>query len=80
MVYMKMGEIYKHLGDLHRAFEFHKKALKDNLEIYGKKHPDVATCLIGLGNDLKEMGELDSALVYYQRALKSSVADFAIPN
>ncbi len=76
MAYTRMGEVHKSLGDNGKAYEFQNKALLDNIKLYGYKHPDVTTCLIGIGNIYRENGNLDSASHYYQNAIESSINNF----
>jgi len=58
------------LGDAKKAVEYYKKALQIDLEVFGGKYPDVATCYNDLGLAYKALGNVKKAEKYYKKALE----------
>ena len=56
--------------DFDQAIEYHNKALKIRLDLFGEKHPDVARSYHNLGFAYRDKGDLDQAIEYLNKALK----------
>jgi serine/threonine protein kinase len=56
-------------GDLERARQIYERAIALKEQSAGPTHPDVAMSLIGLGDALKDLGDLEAALAAEDRAL-----------
>jgi tetratricopeptide (TPR) repeat protein len=65
----ELGWIYYDTGDALRAIEYSEQALAIDKEVYGERHPDVATRLNNIGSAWDAMGEPKKALGYYEQAL-----------
>ena len=65
-----MALIYKDLGDLQQAKEYHQRALKIRLDKLGPEHVDVARSYNNLASIYQDLGDLEQAKEYQQRALK----------
>jgi tetratricopeptide (TPR) repeat protein len=64
-----LGAAFETLGRLDEALAHHQAALAIWRELYGERHPDVATSLNNLGSLYSERGEHAQALEHYRRAL-----------
>ncbi|KAF5430639.1 Tetratricopeptide (TPR) repeat [Candidatus Methanophagaceae archaeon] len=64
----ELGTIFYYLGELDKALEYFKKALKLNEELGSKA--GIAADLGNIGTVYQIKGELDKALEYYEKALK----------
>jgi tetratricopeptide (TPR) repeat protein len=56
------------LGDSKKAVDYFEKALEIDREVYGEKHPDVATRLSNLGSAWYSLGDSKKAIEYTQQA------------
>ena len=56
--YNNLASIYKHLGDLEEAKEYHQRVLKIRLDKLGPEHVDVATRYNNLAVIYKDLGDL----------------------
>lgn len=68
--------IYNHLGLIHQkqanytqALQYLQKACTQALNIYGKRHPDVANIIKHIGATYADQQKYSTALSYYQKAL-----------
>jgi len=64
----ELGTIFYYLGDLEKALEYFRKALKLNEELGSKE--GMAANFVNIGIVYRIKGELDNALEYYGKALK----------
>ncbi len=66
---LALGWLHNALGDAKKAIEYYEKALSIGREIYGEKHPSVATYLNNLGGAWYALGDAKKAIAYYEKAL-----------
>jgi tetratricopeptide (TPR) repeat protein len=66
----EFGVIYESIGDSKKAVDYFEKALEIDREVYGEKHPDVATMLSNLGLAWDSLGDSKKAIEYFEKALK----------
>ena len=65
----ELGWIYQDTGDALQAIEYYEQALSIDKEVYGDRHPNVATMLNNIGSAWDALGEPKKALEYYEQAL-----------
>jgi tetratricopeptide (TPR) repeat protein len=65
----ELGWLYDDTGDVRQALEYYEQTLAIDKEVYGDKHPSVATTLNNIGSAWAAMGEPKKALEYYEQAL-----------
>jgi tetratricopeptide (TPR) repeat protein len=65
-----LGYVLGELGEARKALEFEKQALKMRRDLFGEKHPDVATSLNNVGTTYGQLGEHHKSLELKQRALE----------
>ncbi len=58
------------LGEHQKAIAYLEQALAIDREVYGERHPDVATGLNNLGAAWDDLGEHQKAIAYYEQALE----------
>jgi tetratricopeptide (TPR) repeat protein len=56
-------------GDLRRAVEYSKQALAMRRDLFGERHPDIATSLSNLGSVYGDQGDFQRALEFSEQAL-----------
>jgi tetratricopeptide (TPR) repeat protein len=66
----EFGMLFYNVGDYKKAIECHEKALGIGKDIYGERHPVVATRLNNLGLAWDSLGNSKKAYDYIQRAHK----------
>jgi len=66
----EFGAIFYDLGDFQKAITCLEQALEIDKEIYGEKHPHVATMLNNLGGAWDSLGDSKKAIDHYEQALK----------
>lgn len=71
-----LGLTYVRLNDQRSAAEYYTLALKMYRDVYGAKHPEIASVLNAIGNLHLEQGEFDEAFAAYQEALKANIPGF----
>ena len=69
----ELGVIYNDVGNSKKAIEYYEKALEIGVEIYGEKHPSVATRLNNLGSAWKALGDPRKAIEYFEKALEIDI-------
>ncbi|MBF0338742.1 MAG: tetratricopeptide repeat protein [Nitrospirae bacterium] len=57
------------LGDPKQAIAFYEKALASRLEVYGERHPDVATSYNNIGSAWGTLGDSKQAIAFYEKSL-----------
>jgi tetratricopeptide (TPR) repeat protein len=65
----ELGWIYSDLGNARQAIEYYEQALSIDKEVYGDRHPNVATRLNNIGVAWGALGEPKKAIGYYGQAL-----------
>jgi len=65
----ELGWIYNDMDDARQAIEYYEQALSVDKEVYGDRHPNVATDLNNIGGAWYALGEQKKALEYYEQAL-----------
>jgi tetratricopeptide (TPR) repeat protein len=65
----ELGWVYYDTGDARQAIEYYEQALSIGKEVYGERHPNVATTLNNIGGAWDSLGEPKKALEYYEQAL-----------
>jgi len=66
----EFGMILYDVGDSQKAIKCYEQALEIDREIYGEKHPDVATRLSNLGLAWDSLGDPKKAIGYFEQALE----------
>jgi len=74
--YFYYGLFFATINNYEKSFEFLNKSNHIYVKIFGNKHRDVARSLMELGRIYSLTEELDSALVYSQKALIAIIPDF----
>lgn len=64
-----LGHVYYDKGEMDRAREYYELALSIWTEVFGARHPEVATSLNCIGDIHSQSGQFDKALSNYQTAL-----------
>ena len=64
-----MGSLYRAMGELGQARDYHQRAIDIGINVLGPNHIDVATFYNNLGTVFQAMGELEQAKDYHQRAI-----------
>ncbi|MBU7012682.1 MAG: tetratricopeptide repeat protein, partial [Theionarchaea archaeon] len=65
----ELGWILEDVGKLREAVGCYKQALSIDKEVYGERHPAVATDLNNLGGAWDALGDAKKAITYYEQAL-----------
>jgi tetratricopeptide (TPR) repeat protein len=65
----ELGWILKDIGKFKEAITCYEQALSIDREVYGERHPDVATRLNNLGGAWDALGKPEKAINYYEQAL-----------
>jgi tetratricopeptide (TPR) repeat protein len=65
-----LGVNYSLLGNHQEALNLHKQALEMRQNLFGEKHPDVATSLDNFGSSYSDLGNYQEALNLRQQALE----------
>ena len=65
----ELGFLYYNTGNSRQAIEYYYKALCINKEVFGERHPEVATCLSNIGSAWYSLGDSNNAIKYYKQAL-----------
>ncbi|VVB97537.1 Photosystem I assembly protein Ycf3 [uncultured archaeon] len=65
----ELGRIYHDIGDARKAITYYEQALALDKEVYGEKHPRVATELNSIAAASHALGEYKKAIEYYKQAL-----------
>jgi tetratricopeptide (TPR) repeat protein len=65
----EFGWIHYDMGNAGQAIEYFEQALYIDKELYGDRHPDVATNLNNIGSAWHALGEHKKAIEYYEQAL-----------
>lgn len=66
--YFEFGWVLMDMGFSKKAVEYYEKALAIDREVYGEKHPSVATDLNNLGSAWDSLGDSKKAVEYYEKA------------
>ncbi len=74
--YFYYGSFFASIGNYEKCFEFLHKSNQIYTTIFGDKHRDVARLLTEMSRIFSLTGELDSALLYSQKALIAVIPDF----
>ena len=69
IVLNNLGSAWDTLGDSKKAIEYFERALSIDKEIYGERHPSVATRFNNLGLAWNTLGDSKKAIEYYEKAL-----------
>jgi tetratricopeptide (TPR) repeat protein len=64
-----IGRVYGSLGLYPDAIALQREALESRRKLFGPQHPEVALAMAGLGDALREQGELAEAETYLAQAL-----------
>lgn len=64
----QLGWLYHDIGKSKKAIKYYQKALSIDEEIYGERHPSVATRLNNLGLAWDTLGDSKKAIEYFQRS------------
>jgi tetratricopeptide (TPR) repeat protein len=64
----ELGWIYDDMGDARQAIEYYEQALAIGKEVYGDRHPDVATRLNNIGVAWYALGNSERAKACFQQA------------
>ncbi|KAF5430209.1 Tetratricopeptide (TPR) repeat containing protein [Candidatus Methanophagaceae archaeon] len=67
--FILLGGIQYNIGDTRQAIEYYEQALSIDREMYGDRHPNVATGLSNIGLAWYARGESKKALEYLEQAL-----------
>jgi tetratricopeptide (TPR) repeat protein len=78
--YLAFGEFCISINEYKKAEEFLVKAYNIWVENFGNRNREVSLTLTYLGNLYRKMGDLDKALVYYQKAIISNTESFSNEN
>ncbi len=70
------GSILHDLGEYKKAIEFYEKALKSNINTFGKDHPKVAIRWNNIGAAWQALGEYKKAIEFFDLALKNNINTF----
>jgi tetratricopeptide (TPR) repeat protein len=65
----ELGWIYHDIGDFRKAIKYYEQALSIDKEVYGERHPSVATILSNIGLAWNDTGEHKKAIDYFEQAL-----------
>ena len=65
----ELGWIYDDSGNPRKAIDYYEQALSIGREVYGERHPSVATRLNNLGAAWYALGDSRKAIEYYEQAL-----------
>ena len=65
----ELGWVYYDMGNARQAIEYYEQALSIGKEVYGDRHPNVATMLNNIGVAWRVLGEPKKALEYLEQAL-----------
>ena len=65
----EIGIAYYTLGKYQEAINHYEQALSIDREVYGERHPNVATSLNNLGEAWGALGKYEKAIEYYEQAL-----------
>lgn len=79
-IYLSLGNTYYDIGNGEESLTYLNKALETYKNVYGDKHPDIASTLNRLGNVVNREGEFEQALQYYQEALIANSDSFKDEN
>ena len=74
--YNYYGEFNVKNNNKHVAYKLLKKALKISKEYFGEKHPLTADCYFGFGNYYNSLGDYKNSVMYFQKAIISSIQEF----
>jgi tetratricopeptide (TPR) repeat protein len=66
---LALGWLNDELGDSKKAIDYYEQALSIGKEVYGERHPAVATDLSNLGGAWHTLGDSKKAVDYYEQAL-----------
>jgi len=64
----ELGYLYSDTGKSKKAIEYYEQALSIDKEVYGERHPNVATYLNNIGLAWKALGDAKKAMQYYEQA------------
>jgi len=65
----ELGWVCNNTGNARQAIGYYEQALSIDREVYGERHPAVATSLNNIGLAWHELGEHKKAITYYEQAL-----------
>ena len=68
--YSNLGIVYRNLGELERAKEYHILAIEIQKEKLGAQHVALATIYSNLGTVYEDLGELERAKEYHILAIE----------
>lgn len=71
--FLEFGWILYDVGEAEKAIDYHEKALKIDIDIYGENHPAVTTMYSNLGAAWYALGDSKKAIDYYEKALKIGI-------
>jgi CHAT domain-containing protein len=66
----ELAEVYRSLGHNHKAIRLYNQVREIESSIYGRTDIHNAYNYVGIGNAFQNLGEFDSALNYYGKAMK----------
>ncbi|MBU7013354.1 MAG: tetratricopeptide repeat protein [Theionarchaea archaeon] len=66
--YLEFGWVLEDMSFLKEAVEYYEKALAIDREVYGEKHPSVATRLNNLGSAWKSLGDSRKMVECFEKA------------
>lgn len=74
--YLNIGEFYQQQGEIDSAKQYFNKCLDIRLKLYGAKHSETSVVFLHLAELFSSVDQLDTALVYYQKALIAHIDEF----
>ncbi|VVB93817.1 Photosystem I assembly protein Ycf3 [uncultured archaeon] len=65
----ELGWLHDDMGKAKQAIGYYEQALSIDKEVYGERHPNVATTLNNIGSAWDALGDSKKAIEYYEQAL-----------
>ncbi|PXX96970.1 hypothetical protein DF185_18235 [Marinifilum breve] len=76
-LYLNYGILQNEIKNTDSVLKYFELAYKVYLSNYGAKHPDVANCLMNMGDFYEEQKQNLTSLKYYQKAIISELDNFS---
>ena len=79
-VYSSYSQLCIETGQYNKALDLLEKAYKIYIKHWGTNHPHTSGCLVNFGRYYEATGNIDSALIYYQKSIICLTEDFNDPD